>query len=511
MTLLDVMSREADGTPRPVLSWPELARFMRGEYWDNKDNEARKKRAAVRQAFYAGRGDEAMYEMLGQVFRDKEVIALRSEWIAHAKFNNVLRRAVNELATVYSAPAARNVDGDDNNARYQEMQRRTRMHEVMQRVNRLGYLHRAVFAYPRIRMNASGVMEPVLEVVTPDRFDAICHPKDPTMLVAVSIDLRLKDAAMLSKLPRRMVITATEFIEVDEAGHFVEPAIPHTFGRIPGVLYCVDPPTSCLIDSSATEDLESAHRAVWFENILLLKESKSATKMTIVTGDASTVARNQVDDSEGGVHLADGMNASTMDRSMDLSMFRDTARNIYETAAANHGIPPQTLNHGGVQSADARELTRIPLKEIRLQQHVPLRDVERDLAEVQALVYAPIDAVAFTTDGWGVDFADPQTPLGQKEALEVFKQERELGFTSTIAEVMHRNPDLTREAAKALVEMFNDDETWRRKIMQERLAMAGSLGPAADAVLGVDPSTDPDEAPADDAGLSWVEELLNAA
>lgn len=481
MTLPETMSRSAaGGSAATPLTWPELARFLRNEYWDNPDNQKRKQAARGRAELYAGRGDASMSEMLGQVFKDPEVIRLRREWIAHSKHNNVLRRAIHELATVYSQPAYRSVAGDDNNARYQKMQRRTRMHEVMQRVNRLGYLHRAVFIYPRVRVDAAGKQEPTIEVVTPDRFDAIAHPEDPTLLVAVSIDLALKSAGMLRRLPTRLIITATEFAYADEAGMIDESSIsPHTYGRIPGVLYSIDAPSGGLLDSSATDDLESAHRAVWFQNILLLKESKSATKQTIVTGDTGATARNQVDDSERAAHLQEGTTATTLDRAMDLSMFRDTARDIYETAAANHGIPPVTLNHGGVQSADARELVRTPLKELRLSQQVGLRDTERDLAEVQAAVYAPIEEIAFETTGWAVDFADPQTPLGQNEALDVFLKERQAGLTSTVAEIMRRNPDLTYEAAWVLAERYIEDEARRLGLLRPTMAMSGALGGAA--------------------------------
>ena len=480
MSLLDVMSRAPDGTPPLVqtdtLTWPELARYLRETYWENQDNKTRKANAARRGAFYAGGGDECMAELLTEVMQDKDTIELRRQWIRHAKHNNVLRRAINELATVYSAPAARTVDGDDNAAAYAEMQRRVRQDEVMQRVNRLGYLHRAVFVYPRVRLNAAGQREPVLEVVTPDRFDAITHPADPTMLVAISLDLATKSVTGMRQ-HARLVITATETIAVDDAGMFDERTLtPHAYGRIPGVLYCVDAPSGGLFDSRATDDLESAHRAVWFENILLLKESKSATKQVVINGDVSRTARGQMSDTEGDMVLQEGTTATTLDRSMDLAMFRATARDIYETAAANHGIPPSLLGHAGTQSADARELIRTPLKELRLTQQVGLRDVERDLATVQAAVYAGIPGCAFAVDGWSIDFADPQTPLGQKEALDVFEKERGLGLTSTEAEVMRRNPDLTKAQARMLIAQWDEDETWRIGLMKDRLAASGAMG-----------------------------------
>lgn len=510
MSLLDVMGRHIDGTAATPVTWGELARYLRAEYWDNRANVERKAKAARRQNFYAGGGDAHMCEMIGQVFKDPDVITLRQEWVEHAKHNNVLRRAINELATVYSSPARRTVAGADNDLRYQRMQQRTRQHEVMQRVNRLGYLHRAVFVYPRTRVNA-GAVEPVIEVVTPDRFDAICHPEDPTMLVAISIDLAMKSAAMLGRVPARLLITATEIVHVDAQGMITEDSIkPHTFGRIPGVLYCVDAPTNGLLDSRATDDLESAHRAVWFENVLLLKESKSATRTTVISGDTSRTAAGQADDTERALVMQEGTSATTLDRSMDLKVFRDTAAAIYETAAANHGIPPTLLSHAGTQSADARELIRAPLKELRGQQQVALRDVEHDLAEVQAAVYASIPEIAFTADGHTVDFADPQTPLGQKESIEVFEQERRLGLTSTIAEVMRRNPDLTREAAQELIAIFIEDELWRNVEMRPLQAISGSLG--ADAVGSVVQPPNAGKASENDPpDLSWVEEVVHAA
>jgi predicted nuclease of predicted toxin-antitoxin system len=458
-TLLDDMARSVDGEPGPAISWPELSRYLREEVWNNQENKDRKDKAAARQRMYSGKGDAEMAEMVASVFQDPDVISLRLEWVRHAKYNNVLRRAINELATVYSQPALRTVEGDENNARYQEMQRRTRMHEVMQRANRLGYLQRAIFVYPRVRQDAAGNMDPVNEVVTPDRFDPITHPQDPTLLLAISIDLASRSVHMLRRTAARIVLTAHETIEVDSEGQFIESTLkPHDLGRIPGVFFAVDPSSGSLFDPSATE------------------ESKSATMTTVVQGDVSATARAQADDTERALHLQDGASATTLNRAMDLSMFRDTARDVYQTAAANHGIPPQVIDHSGTQSADARELIRAPLKELRLAQQVPLRDLERDLAVIQSAVFSTVPDCAFTVNGWRVDFADPQTPLGQKEANEVFEQERKNTLTSTIAEVMRRNPDLSREQAKALVQQWIEDEEWRNGEMKGLQAMSGSAG-----------------------------------
>jgi hypothetical protein len=175
-------------------------------------------------------------------------------------------------------------------------------------------------------------------------------------------------------------------------------------------------------------------------------------------------------------------------------MFRASADYVTERAAANRGIPPAVLRHEGATSAEARELQRVPLREIRLQQQIPFRDLERDLAELQSLVIsAKMPELAFDAVGWSVDFADPQTPLGQKEQLEVFEQERRLSMNSTIAEIMRRNPDLDYDAARAVMEQFAKDELDRNIILRPLQAIAGTPGATTPQVASERPDDGQDE------------------
>jgi hypothetical protein len=176
------------------------------------------------------------------------------------------------------------------------------------------------------------------------------------------------------------------------------------------------------------------------------------------------------------VELADGTVVSTLDRAMDLSMFRDSARNVYETAAANYGLAPSLLSHQGVQSADARDLMRIPLRELRLQQQGMFRQFERQFVEVQAMVLArELPELAFDTTGWRIDFADPQTPLGRAEALEIFQKERQLTMTSTVEEMIRRNPDMTREQADTLIKLYVAEEQARIEDLRALSDISGGM------------------------------------
>jgi hypothetical protein len=472
------------------LKWPDFTRYLRTEYLFKEDEKNRKAKCARRQRFYMSGGDMDMANFIMSVVEDPTVREKRLEFIEHSKFNNVLRRVVHELATVYAMPARRTVAGNDNNARYQEVQRRSRQHEVMLRVNRLAILQRNLAIGPRVQ-EVNGTKQPVLDVVTPDCFSAVPHPLDPTVMGALVLDVAM--APVSGAAPRWVAWTAGEYLYLNAAGEMIGDPVPHSYGRIPWILFSIEPPAGCLLDTTTGDDLEAAHRAVWFLDLLLLKEAKSATKQHVIRGDLSRAVREQAADTDVPMEVPEGVDVNTIDNSMDLDMYVQTARAVYETAAANYGLPPSVLRHDGAQSAEARELQRVPLREIRLQQQIPFRDLERELAELQALVIgSAIPELKFTTDGWSVDFADPQTPLGTKEQLEVFEHERRLTMNSTIAELMRRNPDLDRDQAVEVMKQYIADETERNVEMRPLQVIAGTPGATTPQVATAD---NPDDEP----------------
>jgi hypothetical protein len=490
MSLTETFGMLPDGTSIEM-TWQDVTRRIRDVLFSPAEKQ-RKKNAARRQRLYMSSGDMDMSEFITTAVKDKTVQKKRLDFVRYAKFDNVTRHIVHEVSTVYALPAKRTVKGDDNNARYQEVQRISRQHEVMLRGNRLANLHKTVAFGPRVS-DFTGRKRPVLDVVTPDCFTPIAHPLDPTELVCLVLDLAMSPEGKGPK-PMYVVWSEAEWFYLDASGFMLGEPVSHSYGRIPWILFSIEPPAGCLVDSSAGEDLEAAHLSVWFLGVLLLKEAKSATKQHIISGELSRLKRDQPADSDLPIEAGEGTSITTVDNSMDLSMFRASADYVTERAAANRGIPPAVLRHEGATSAEARELQRVPLREIRLQQQIPFRDLERDLAELQSLVIsAKMPELAFDAVGWSVDFADPQTPLGQKEQLEVFEQERRLSMNSTIAEIMRRNPDLDYDAARAVMEQFAKDELDRNIILRPLQAIAGTPGATTPQVASERPDDGQDE------------------
>jgi len=469
----------APGVDNPApLSWEQVGAWLRSEYINSAMDRARRDRARERHNLYGGAGDDAMATFIGQVFKDPEVLQKRREWLDKAKFNNVSKRIVNERAVVYSVPAARRVSDEAANARYQDVQRDCRQHEVARRWNRWGNLHGNLALGFRVRDDASTV----IDVVTPEHFFAVGHPLDPSQQIAIGIKLGHKGPGVTKASPAWIVWSAAEWFYVSETGHVIESSVtPHSFGRIPWVLYAAEPAYGALLDDSVGEDIRAAHKAVWFLHLLELKEAKSATKQPVISGDVTTMAREASSDSESAIEAPDGVTIDVVDFSMDISMFRDAAQRVYEIVAGNNGIAPGVLKHSGVQSAQARELMLAPLKELRREQEVYLRELEREFAVVQSMVLTRHNhPLAFDLEGWSIDFSESRTPLDPKAALEVFEQKRRLGLTDTVQELMAQNPDLLVSDAFAELDRHIQVETTRNRMMRPLQQISGSMAATAD-------------------------------
>lgn len=473
----------AFGLGVPSVEWKDVGWFIRQNYIGKSPNgpaaaeQRRRARAKKRHQLYRGAGDEHMNQLLGEVFSDKDVLEKRTQWVPYTKHDNVLRKVVGELATVYTAPATRTVDGDENNRRYQEVQRLCRQSQVMQRANQMAVLHNAIAIGPRIRIEPDGVARPVLDVITPANFYAVRDPADATLCIGLIFENDYCLASPSATFAKYTLWGWREQIPINSDGEvIVEDIKEHDRGRIPWDLFTLEPPDGCLLDEDTGEDLVAAQMLTWFLHLLHAKEAKSATKQLAIQGDLSRAIRNQAQDTEVDFELPADANAQVHDRGMDFEAFSRSAQHARETAAGNRGVPPTVMRGEGAESADAREVSRYSLRELRLQQQIPFRDMERSLADHQSrLMTSSRPDLVFTLDNWRMDFSDPQTPLGTMEALNVKQKRLELGLTSVPTIFQEENPDLTREAALGLEAFFLSDKTRRALLLRDFMVFTGGL------------------------------------
>jgi hypothetical protein len=351
----------------------------------------------------------------------------------------------------------------------------------MREANRRLVLDEDVMLSYRVRQHDTGP-EPVLDVIGPGKFWILCDPLDPTRVIGRIIDttptLRKADAG----LPHYHVEAGDVQFQLDGNKRvIVESAAPLPYGHT-WLLVSTTPPSArgSSLAKNPSADLVGAHFSTWFANLCLLKETKSATVQVLLTGDTSATALGQMADTEGDVHLGEGVTATQINRNMDLSLFRDVSDFVLERMGAGHGLPPSVLHHRDSSSGSEIHLRRIPLRELRRQQIMVMRRAERQLAQIMARVNASeAPQYAFDASQWAIDFGEVEQPLTESERDQVFETRRRLLLTDTAEELMRRNPDIkTPDEAMAQVLTHVGREVERVSMTQVLSEMNGSTSSA---------------------------------
>jgi len=494
VSILQVLATAPDGKQDRALSLQELTQYLQKNL-NTEYETARNRRHANRDEMYRDGGEAFMHAVIDKVFTDDQVRELRKKFVEFARFNNALKRIVNELSTVYAEPAVRSVTGVAANAKYTELLDGLLFDEVMLQVSRLLNLHRALLVGFRVRELPDGTLEPTIDVVTPADARVLLHPNDNKLPIAWLVRASHKPGRELVDaldMPAWTLWSAFETMKLrDDLSAIASTYRPHKLGVSPFVPVTLGPPAANFWPGEEGEDLVAAHVSIWLVNVLLLKETKSATKQTMLKGDGTNTARQQAADTEVPAELADGQSASTVDMSMDLNLFRATADHILEHCAQNYGMSPSLITHQGVQSAEARELMRMPLREIRKHQQVPLRRFERDFAVVMSKILAKdMPGAEFAVDGWRIVFGEFSTPMSKIDELNVFLAARQAGVDDTIG-FIKRTTGKDDDEAEAEMRAHIIVETLRNRLMRPMEAMAGGMAqnvpdPNAPAGQGLD-------------------------
>jgi len=480
ISIFDVLATLPSGLPGSTLTNEELTKYLQAHYKTDGEKD-RNARHALRDELYRDGGDGFMSGLIDKLFKDPTVRELRKSFIPFARFNNALKRLVNEMATTHSEPAKRMVGDDGENEKYQSALEAVLIDEQMLQVSRLLNLHRSLLVGFRVRKlgyETDAPREPVLDIVTPSNVRAITHPNDESRVVAWLVRVCHKTARSSGNEPKWTLWSDHESLQLrDDLSVIGDSHQIHDLGVCPWVPVTLGPPSAGFWPGSEGEDMVAGHLAIWLQNIFLMKESKSATKQTMIQGDGTAMSRGQAADSEVPNELADGQSATTVDMSMDLSMFRDTADHVLSHLAQNYGMSPALISHQGVQSAEARELMRMPLKEIRRQQQIPMRRFERQLAIVMSMVLA-VDhpELAFGIDGWRIEFAEAETPLDPMSEMMLFEKRDSKGLDNAVLYLQRRHPGLTVEGALDMIANNVLVKTEIQRLMRPFMMISGALG-----------------------------------
>jgi hypothetical protein len=427
------------------LSPDQLTMFLRSKYQTRSEDD-RKREAVKRLDLFRDRGRRHFEGALDEIFKNTRVRQWRKDFVKLAEFQNITKRVVREISSVYSEPATREVRSADT--RYQELLHRVRFDRKMRQVNRYGNLLNHCLVWPDV---VNG--EPVMRTVTTDRFTAIAHPNDPTRAVAFVIDQFPNGVEVRDTDPHYLLMSEFEFVKLDKSWRAAGAPVEHGLGRMPALLWSREEPDDCVLDTSSGNDLTSAHMAVALLNTLMLKHQKSGTRLPYATGDTSAMASGQPMDEEHLLQAPEGVALNTLDLGADPKSYIDAVRAVIKQIAANYGIPESVfdLSYQATSGVEI-ELKRTGLREIRRDQMLDFRPFERDLADLWSTVLKKAKhALVFETAGWSIDFGEIDTPQDPMVKLEYWSKLEDMGLANRVEMYLDMNPEATQAEAIAAV------------------------------------------------------------
>jgi len=419
------------------LSDDELTKYLRENYIDNDAERARRKKMRMRVDLYHDRGEAQINAMLDKVFKNELVRSLRKQFVEIASFQNLTKRIIREISSVYSEPATRRVASNAMNMRYKELQNDIRMDRRLRLANQMLNLCNEVVVWFDVSMG-----KPVLRIVTPDNFHAIAHPLDPTMLVGLIFD---------RPMGGYIVVSDSDIMHLDKAGRMLSGGRKsHGLSRMPMVMAHRAEPTESLLNSHTGSDIINAHQALALINTMMLKHQKSGTKQAVATGDVSDMALSQPMEGEHLLQAPEGVTFSTLDLGANPDNYIKAARSVIKQISANYGIPESVFDMSyQATSGYEIELKRTGLKEVRRDQIMDWIPVERDLASIMAEVLTESKSErAFNTFGWSLAFGEVETPQEPMAKLVYWEKKRSMGLMNTEDMLLELNRDMTPKEAE---------------------------------------------------------------
>ncbi len=444
-TLNEILGTLPDGTVK-LLDDDGLTKFLRDKYRTDAE-EKRKREARMRLDLYQDKGRVHFEKAIDDVFTNHKVREWRKKFVQFAEFQNVTRRVVREISSVYSESAKRKVKDPADNLVYQLFQRETRQDRVMRKVNQLGNLLNHILVWPDV-VNADDGKRAILRTVTTDKLRAIAHPNDKLRAVGFIIDQFPAGVRAMPTDRHYLILSEEEYLWLDKDWRLAGRK-PHGLGRMPALLWSREEPEDSILDGTSGRDITSAHLAVALLNTMMLKHQKSGTKMPIVTGDTSGMARGQPMDEESILEAPEGTFFQTLDLGADPSSYIDSVRAVIKQIAANYGIPESVFDLSYQSTSGFEiELKRSGLREIRRDQILNFRPFERDLVELWSVVLNNSShPFAFDIEGWSIDFGEIDVPTEPMSKLDYWLKLEDMDLFNRVQMYMSQNPEATEDDA----------------------------------------------------------------
>lgn len=407
----------------------------------------RREGVAQRLRLYRDDGRTEFERIVNLIFEKDDVRESRRKMIEVACEQNVTRRIVDEVASLYDRPAVRTLGNLQDTERLRELSIAIELDEVMQEAHRLTFLCNEVLLWQQ-RGDEDEPNE--LVIVTPDTFDAIPHPRKRVTPAGYLLDMAPVSISGtdVSSLPHyelwddkyRYLISGNGNL-VDERGQVTNAPLEHGLGRIPGVLWHRRKPVDRILDDRHGRDFIAAHLGVGLLSIMIMQLSKAqGERQPVLKGNLASMAKDQSMSGEGPIALPPEVEAFMLDTKTDPEHYLAVKKDKLGGVAQTYGMSYEEFTYAS-RASSGKEWQAKRSKLIELRNEQRRRGVLHERQTVRL--------VGFDTKGMRVDYQEQAIPQEAMEAVNLLREMMKLGLDSPVAFAMRLNPDLTREEAVA--------------------------------------------------------------
>ncbi len=416
------------------------------------EHRLRRETIARRLRLYRDQSTPDVSVAIDQIYETDEYRETLKRYIFAAREQNVTRRIIDEIASLYDKPVIRILKDKTRSDELRLEEKRLHLHEIMQESHHLLTLCNDVLIWQFIGADAAKK----LRVVTSDTFDAIPHPQDAFVPAGLMLDMcprTVLQGDLRDRLPHYELWDDTYRYLISKTGRLVNPdgtdllgaPISHGLGRIPGVLLHRREPTTTILDSSHGADIESAHLGVALLNIMILRLSKSqGENQPVLQGNLAAMATGQIMNGEKPLLLPPEVVASMLNMKTDPDHYIMVKKDKLSSVCGSYGMSYE--QYAMSESSDSASgkvygMRREKLTEIRLESRRRAVDNE---AEVVGLI-------GFDPVGMRLDYQEQAIPSDAVEEVSLLRDKMKMGLDSPIAFLMRKDPDLSREDAVTLL------------------------------------------------------------
>lgn len=420
-------------------------------------NKHRVRREAIgtRLKLYRDQVEGPLSQVIDTIYETDEMKATLKKYVPVCVGQNVSRRIVNEIASLYDRPALRLLKERD--AEFHAEEKRLALHFVHQEAHRLVNLCNEVLIWQFTGINENRA----LRIVTPDLFDAVADPRDPLVPAGVLLDfapVSMMSRDLVAGLPHWELWDDTFRYRISGEGRLVDAhgkiAVDperHGQNRIPGVLLHRRQPTTCILDASYGEDIKSTHLAAGLIDVMIMRLSKTqGENQPVLQGNLAAMATGQTMNGERPLALPPEVVVSMLNMKTDPDHYLAVKRDKITSVAMTYGMSYEqfTLN-------DAASATSGKAYQVRREKLTELRTEQRGRAAMhEAMV---VELMGFSADGMRVDFQEQAIPQDAAEEVALLDEKMRKGLDSPVAYVMRKDPDLDREGAiKFILDNLSD-------------------------------------------------------